>query len=130
MTELPRVTIVAALSALAIAESNDELLDAALLEVEKLPIDARTSADPSGDISYLLRAHALLQGKGREEALKSYDQALHAVPTSNAAAAHVFANDGEGGDSAMSHKLHAEPWKFPSSGSQSSPWQSLLDDAT
>ena len=55
------VSVITALSALAIVGDNGELLDAALAEILRLPIDQQIEQDPRGDIAYLISAHHKLQ---------------------------------------------------------------------
>lgn len=55
------MSVITALSALAIVGDNGELLEAALAEILKLPIDKQLEQDPRGDIAYLTSAHCSLQ---------------------------------------------------------------------
>jgi superkiller protein 3 len=59
-TNEPSLPVIAALSALAIVMDNEELLEAALAELVKLPIDEQLRQDPALDITYLLAARQTL----------------------------------------------------------------------
>lgn len=53
--------MVTTLAALAIVQRDDELLSAAIQELETFPLDRRVALDPSGEVIHLLVAHHLLQ---------------------------------------------------------------------
>lgn len=57
--------VVTTLSALAIIQRDDELLHAAIEEIEKLPLDLRVTLDPAGDVVHLLVVHHLLRVRPR-----------------------------------------------------------------
>lgn len=80
-SEEPDVAVVTALSAMAIFQENEELLQAALAEIQKMPVDKQVEQDPAGDLAYLMSAHEDLR-RDHDAAVGVYARALHATPTS------------------------------------------------
>lgn len=48
---------------MAIINGDDDLLDAAISEIVKLPADVRAKADPQGEVDWLLERHHLMKVK-------------------------------------------------------------------
>lgn len=114
----PNLPVITTLSAMAIIRSNEELLDAALAEINKLPTDQQLAQDPTGEVAYLLASQSQLQGTNDQAHV--YTHALHADPASlKAQEAFIEATqlDATGdlnqADAKLAsiHKLHRVPWK-------------------
>ena len=58
-TGLPNLEAVTSLAAIATCLQDDELLEAAISEIEGLPTDKRLELDPAGEVDRLLVAHHL-----------------------------------------------------------------------
>lgn len=106
--------VITTLSAMAIVKANDELLEAALAEINKLPMDEQLKQDESAEISYLLASQKRLSGDPDGE-LRIYTHALHADPTSVKAKmdyATASTNNEIGSDieRSMEHRIHWQPW--------------------
>lgn len=107
---------------MAILQDNEELLEAALGEIKKLPSDQRSVQDPTGELQYLLAAHRRLQGdKLGEDGV--YAHALHADPSSQKAklallqnlhevnaASDIGAKTSYDLRSTTMHQIHERPW--------------------
>lgn len=76
---LPHLPIIATLGAMAVVASDDELLDAALAEVVKLPIHQQLELDPDGDVPDLQAAQCLLGGD-TDGAVALSSRMAHAQP--------------------------------------------------
>lgn len=108
---------------MAIVRNNDELLEAALVEINKLPTDEQLKQDDTAEIPYLLASQQRLLGDVDSEA-RIYAHALHADPSSAKARAEyetALSHDTDEGDEsdqgtsdgarrAMEHRIHRQPW--------------------
>lgn len=69
------------LAGMGILTADDNLVDAALSEVQSLPIERRQELDPQRDVVYLLMQHHLAQGEV-EQAIRIAQKAMHIEPSS------------------------------------------------
>jgi len=68
------------LAGMGILTEDDNLVDAALSEIQSLPIERRQELDPGRDVTYLLVQHHLSQGDV-EQATRIAQKALHIEPS-------------------------------------------------
>lgn len=113
-TNAPNVPVITTLSAMAIVKANDELLEAALAEINKLPQDEQSKQDESADIAYLLAAQQRLRGDVEGE-LSIYAHTLHAHPTSTKAMKDftmALKRGSEDSDikQSLEHRIRRQPW--------------------
>ncbi|KIJ18985.1 hypothetical protein PAXINDRAFT_109465 [Paxillus involutus ATCC 200175] len=69
------------LAGMGILTEDDNLVDAALSEIQSLPIERRQELDPRRDVTYLLVQHHLSQGDV-EQATRTAQKSLHIEPSS------------------------------------------------
>jgi hypothetical protein len=60
-TNAPNLEVITTLAAFAILDKDDDLLEAAISELQDLPASRRTELDANGDVAHLLAVHHLLQ---------------------------------------------------------------------
>lgn len=99
---------------MAIVKANDEFLEAALAEINKLPQDEQSKQDENADIPYLLAAQKRLLGDYEAE-LNIYAHMLHADPTSAKARSNYTIalerrTDAQDLGVSLDHRIHRQPW--------------------
>jgi len=78
--EKPPIKVISTLGAIAVVSSDEDLIDAAISELQTIPLDRQQTEDPSGQSDLVLYSHALAKGD-EQDALAVLEAAVHAQPS-------------------------------------------------
>jgi superkiller protein 3 len=78
----PPIKVITALAATAISSNDEDLIEAALSELQQIPLERLGEEDPKGQTTLVRYAHALIQG---EDAVQVLEGAVHASPSDEVA---------------------------------------------
>ena len=82
--EKPPIRVISTLAAIAVVSSDDDLIDAAMTELQALPTDRLATQDMSGQSDQVLYPYALVQGD-HHKAQAILEDAVHVEPSNSSA---------------------------------------------
>ena len=80
----PPIKVISTLGAIAVMSSDEDLIDAAIMEIESIPLERRIVEDPAGQADLVLYAHAVAQGD-HDAAFGILEAVNHAQPSDQSA---------------------------------------------